>query len=307
MTRNTELLLEEFKRCGIDYEIIWSELNYFHFKAKDGKWHIMCGMVSDHMPATSHILCKEKYLTYKLFLELGLPTPATIYFTDCTDEFLTSYSPLIIKPSDSAQGRGIKLNITDVNGLNKAVKDTGVPESSVLLQQQIEGADLRLLIIGGKLISAVERRPTQVIGDRKHTVRELIYLENQRPEREDRGTSRLRQISMEACKSYLTESGFQQIPNMNEAIRVSGPANQSLGGSVHPASDLMTDKIKTQAESIAQHINAPIAGVDCILNSNGEHYFIEINSSPGIGIHDDSFWGTNDKSYEQYAQWLFEH
>ncbi|MDQ2972872.1 MAG: ATP-grasp domain-containing protein [bacterium] len=307
MTKNTQLLLEELKRQGIPYELINSELNTFRYQAHDGAWHYMCGMISEYLPASSYIICKEKYLTYQMFINLDIPTPATINLNNYSDDFLNEYSPLVLKPGDSAHGRGIVMNIINKKMLMSAVKNSEVSTDNILLQQQVEGIDLRMLLIGGHLVSTVERRPANVIGDGHHNISQLIKIENERPEREYHGTSKLRQISIEACNSYLSRPELNHIPKDGVSVRVAGPANQSLGGSVHQAAHHITDEISRRAITIARHINAPIAGVDCILTPNGDCYFIEINASPGIGIHDDNFWGIKDKSYEHYARWLVSH
>ncbi len=162
-------------------------------------------------------------------------------------------------------------------------------------------------MVGGDIVSAVELRPAQVIADGRSTVDILIKNENKLAKRNTRNTGTLRPISASASQTYQGNDGLKQVHASGEAIRVCGPANQSIGGTVHDADHLITKVIKEHAEKLARFLHAPVIGLDCLLEESGEHYFLEINASPGLGIHNDEYWGTNADSYGQYARWLYKH
>src|SRR3546814_4571108 len=48
----------------------------------------------------------------------------------------------------------------------------------VVVEAFIPGEDHRLLVVGGKLVAAARRIPASVIGDGRHSVRELVDLAN---------------------------------------------------------------------------------------------------------------------------------
>jgi cyanophycin synthetase len=52
-----------------------------------------------------------------------------------------------------------------------------------LVEELFKGKNYRVLVVGGKMVAASERVPYGVTGDGKHTVNELIAIENQNPMR----------------------------------------------------------------------------------------------------------------------------
>jgi D-alanine-D-alanine ligase-like ATP-grasp enzyme len=52
-----------------------------------------------------------------------------------------------------------------------------------MVERYLPGHDFRLLVIGNKLVAAARRDPPQVVGDGKHTVRELVDIVNADPRR----------------------------------------------------------------------------------------------------------------------------
>ena len=87
--------------------------------------------------------------------------------------------------------------------------------------------------------------------------------------------------------------------------RVVGPANVSLGGSLQEATSLVTEAMIADAESITNYLGLGICGVDMIWNQKTDKYYlIEINSTPGIDIHDNPYSGTSSDAAKLYVQWL---
>jgi len=84
-----------------------------------------------------------------------------------------------------------------------------------------------------------------------------------------------------------------------------GPSNQSLGGRIVDARDSISPELDAQVTDLTSYLKMPIAGVDVILGSH-QHYFIEVNASPGIWIHDDNFAGVTSGCFKAYAKLLHE-
>ena len=306
LTGSTRRLLREFKTLNIECEVANGELNLVRYKTAHGTWRFIKGMVSEKLPHFSYMTCENKWWTYNLFMEMKMPTPKTALYTtdDSAVKFMESEKNIVVKPQSGAHGYGVTLNVSTEDELHKAVAHASSVQKNLILQQQVDGRDIRILVINGTIISALERLPAVVIGDATHTVRELIDLENTRPERGVAGVDALIQISVPATEQYLSTEQLDSIPDFGKRVRVTGPSNHSLGGTVHDVMQELTSEMKKQITDVTKRLNMPIAGVDCIIDGD-RYYFLEINASPGIGIHDDDFAGVTSGCFNAYAKLLF--
>lgn len=305
LTGSTRRLLDTFLTNGIACEVVDGQLNLIRYKTKHGEWRLLKWMLSEKLPLFSKEICDDKWWTSLLFEELDIPAPATRQLTQRSElrEFIKHYGTVVIKPRKGAHGHGVSTNITSKADLLTPIRLAKEFSSRVLMQQQVAGADIRLLVIGDEIISALERRPAAVSGDAIHTVRELVEIENERPQRGQLGIDTLVAISLPAVKQFLTDSQLQRIPARDEIVRVVGPSNQSMGGTVHDVIESIPSSLRDATLRITRHLQMPIAGVDCIMTPNG-YYFLEINASPGIAIHDDPALGILSGCFKTYMQLL---
>ena len=65
------------------------------------------------------------------------------------------------------------------SGFKRAVKESR--NGRVVVESFVTGSDYRVLVIGGRMVAIAQRVPAHVIGDGKHTVRELVDITNQDP------------------------------------------------------------------------------------------------------------------------------
>ncbi len=86
----------------------------------------------------------------------------------------------MVKPARGEQGAGITVGVTTPEELDRAVSWAAKHCPDVLIEERCEGEDLRLLVINGKVIAAAVRRPPEVLGSGKHTVRQLIEAQSRR-------------------------------------------------------------------------------------------------------------------------------
>lgn len=307
LTGSTSRLLNTFLAKGIACEVVDGGLNLVKYQTKDGEWRLLRGMLSEKLPLFSKQMCDNKWWTRFLLTELGLPSPMTI---ECTSEkllrtFIAQHKTVVTKPRSGAHGHGVTMNVTAETDLSIPIRLAKSFDTHILAQQQITGTDIRLLVVGSEVISAVERKPAEVIGDGTHTVAELITIENQKPERGKLGIDTLVEISLPAVKQFLTAAELSRVPVHGEVVRVVGPSNQSMGGTVHDVIDRIPSSLRDDTLRLTSYLKMPIAGVDCILTSSG-YYFLEVNASPGIAIHDDPALGIESGCFKVYMQLLHE-
>ncbi|MFX5374049.1 hypothetical protein ABTD20_18865, partial [Acinetobacter baumannii] len=82
--------------------------------------------------------------------------------------------PVVVKPRDGNQGKGVTVNIVSREHMGIAFNAAYEISRDVMVERFIPGADYRFLVVGDRVIAAARREPPQVIGDGSRTVRELV-------------------------------------------------------------------------------------------------------------------------------------
>ena len=80
----------------------------------------------------------------------------------------------------------------------------------IIVEEYVEGADYRFLVVNYKLIAVAKRTPASVIGNGNSTIRELIIKENNNPDRGEGHEKVLTKIKIDYhTKSLLKEAGLR--------------------------------------------------------------------------------------------------
>ncbi len=90
-------------------------------------------------------------------------------------------APVVVKPLDGRQGKGVSLHLSTPEEVAEAFRIARGFSREVLVEEMFQGRNYRVLVVGYKTVAASERIPCHVVGDGRHTVAELIDLENQNP------------------------------------------------------------------------------------------------------------------------------
>jgi cyanophycin synthetase len=271
-----------------------------------GATHLLFSTCSDKSSAAGKAIADSKIKTTHVAASIGIPMPASIACRDIREarDFFDTYQPVVTKPTLGSGGSGVSVNIHTKDELNRAYTYAKSYGHSVIVQQHITGDDVRLLVVGGGFCSAVIRKPAHVIGNGIISTDALVTQANHSTSRNDDSQSSLMHINLPAARRFLGDA-IHDIPRINQEVRVVGPANVSLGGSLHEATSLVTPAMIADAEKISNKLGLGMCGVDMMWNRKaGKHYLIEVNATPGIDIHDDAFSGTSSNAAQKYVQWL---
>lgn len=76
----------------------------------------------------------------------------------------------------------------------------------MLIEQRVDGDDLRLVVIDGRVVAAALRMPPEVIGTGEHSVRDLIAAESRRRSAATGGESRIPLDDL--TESTIAEAGW---------------------------------------------------------------------------------------------------
>ena len=158
----------------------------------------------------------------------------------------------------------------------------------MLLEQCVEGRDLRLIVINYRLVAAAIRRPAYVVGDGKRTVRQLIETQSRRRSAATGGES---SIPMDAETERTIHAAGRDMDSVlpeGEELQVRKTANLHTGGTIHDVTDTVHPELVTAAVKAARAIEIPVVGIDFMVRSTSgpDYAFIEANERPGLANHE---------------------
>ncbi len=242
-------------------------------------------------------LACDKTLTKKILSEAGVPVPAGILARTRAEALRAAERlgyPVVVKPRNGNQGKGVSLNLTSEKEVNAAFELAKNYGETVIVEKFVPGKHYRVLVVGDQVVAASERIPAQVVGDGEHTIRELIVLTNQDPQRGEEHEKPLTKIKIDPvvlmvlARQNLT---MNYIPEKGEKVRLRENANLSTGGTAVDVTDEIHPENSWLAVRAARLIGLDVAGVDLVARdiatpitpSNGA--VIEVNACPGIRMH----------------------
>lgn len=306
-------VIDEFRARDIPYAIIDEDRSILRYE-KNGHSYFIRGTVGEFSSASGVMVANSKIMSDIVARELNLTVPETAVYKSKSKalDFLKNHQPIVVKPASEAHGRGVRVNVETEDELISAVKyslSLSYNSKDILLQKQVEGADIRVLVVGYEVVAVSQRIPAFVYGDGTHTVEELIAIENStNPVRGENYSTQLNYIDVGAAREFLGKS-IARIPEKDEQIQVCGTANIGTGGISKDITDELPSVIKESAVSVARHLGMAVCGVDFIasdISKPDTYYFIEINASPSFGLHLQPFIGKKRDVAARFVDYIME-
>ncbi|MFL5527760.1 MAG: cyanophycin synthetase [Gemmatimonadaceae bacterium] len=299
---STAAVVEEAKRRGIPVRRL---NNYSLVQLGLGKnLRRIQATLSDYTSAIAVEIAQDKDDTKRVLGNIGLPVPkgdvarSFERAVEIADEI--GY-PVILKPLDANQGRGISGQIDNEHALHEAWNEAREFGDRIVIEQYAEGRDHRVLVINGKVVACAERIPARVTGDGSSTIAQLIERENRDPRRGVGHTKTLTKLPAdERTTCFLRKQGLtlESVPQNGQVVYLRGTANLSTGGTAVDRTDEMHPDNITACEMAAGIIGLDIAGIDLLtpdisvpFRENGA-VIIEVNAGPGIRMHTHPTEGT---------------
>jgi cyanophycin synthetase len=257
----------------------------------------ICAAETDRTPAIAEEIAQDKDLTRQLLQAAGVPVPRGRPVTDAEDAWSAAEDiglPVVVKPQDGNQGRGVATNLRSRQQVLAAYEAARKESKSVLVEKFAPGNDYRLLVVGGKLVAAARREAARVVGDGVHTIAELVEIVNMDPRRgEDHATS-LSKIQLDAISlAVLADQALtpQSVPPAGQGVNVRRNANLSTGGTAIDVTDRVHPEVAARAIDAAEMVGLDVAGVDVVateisrpLEEQGG-VIVEVNAAPGLRMH----------------------
>ncbi len=272
----------------------------------------------DQTSAVAESIAQNKDLTKALLRAAGVPVPFGRPVVDATDAWAAALEiglPVVVKPQDGNQGKGVTVNITEQANLQRAFASAS-QYGTVMVEKYLPGQDFRLLVVGDKLVAASRRDPPMVIGDGEHTVAQLVAIVNQDPRRGvGHGTAltRLRLDDIAEARLALQGLNPESVPAQGQRVILRNNANLSTGGSATDVTDDVHPEVAAQAVAAAQMIGLDICGVDVVCESvqvpleKQSGGVVEVNAAPGLRMHLSPSFGKGRNVGQAIVNHLYPH
>ncbi|MEF9999362.1 MAG: cyanophycin synthetase [Comamonas sp.] len=250
----------------------------------------------DNTSAVAESIAQDKDLTKRLLHSAGVPVPLgrpVESIDEAWEVALEVGLPVVVKPQDGNQGKGVTVNLTERSQLAAAYA-SAEKYGTVMVERFLPGHDFRLLVVGDQLVAAARREPPQVLGDGQHTVRELVDAVNLDPRRGSGHGTALTKIRLDdIAVAHIAAEGLtpDSVPAQGQRVVLRNNANLSTGGSATDVTDDVHPEIAARAIEAAQTIGLHICGVDVVCETmlrpleeqNGG--VVEVNAAPGLRMH----------------------
>lgn len=284
-----QLLVEEARRRGIFAEVLDAE--YGMFRLKHGGRSVVCReSLSEMTSAVAMTRCDDKRLTRRILGAAGLKVPdQAVAVGDEEDQaFLAKCERIVVKPARGEQGRGVTVDIRDAATMRSAIELARGECDRVLLEQFVEGDDLRIIVIEDQVVAAAVRKPAEIVGAEGRPIRNLIERYNRRRLAATGGESAVPfDDDTERC---VREAGYDTTDPLpdGQTLRVRKTANLHTGGTIHDVTDRIHSELKTAALTAAKVLDIPVVGLDFIVPdlTESDYIIVEANERPGLANHE---------------------
>ncbi len=247
--------------------------------------------------AIAESIAQDKELTKVLLAAAGVAVPCGRPVSSAEDAWAAMCeigSPVVVKPRDGNQGKGVVVNIETREHLEIAYAAAAEISDDVMVERYMPGHDFRLLVVGNQLVAAARRDPPLVIGDGEHSVRELVNIVNADPRRGDGHATSLTKIRFDdIALARLAIQGLDadSVPAKGQRVVLRNNANLSTGGTATDVTDDVHPELAACAVAAAEMVGLDICGIDVVCESVHKPLheqgggIVEVNAAPGLRMH----------------------
>ena len=259
-----------------------------------GRW--FNSSITDETPFIAVKYAKSKLLTASVLASAGIPVPEGKRVKNMTEAASLAGRigfPVVVKPADLDQGKGVYADLRTENEVYAAFKQAGKLSTNIMLERHHKGHAFRITLFRGESVVIVKRQPAGVTGNGVATVEQLIEKTNTDPRRSSSRFSIMKPIAVdEEARLLLQQEGLRldSVPQEGRFVALKKAANVSTGGDVII---LEKDDIHPSYLSLVKRAAAllrlDIAAVDFITDDiekswqESDAVIIEVNAQPQMG------------------------
>jgi GNAT-family acetyltransferase (TIGR03103 family) len=283
------IIVDEACRRGIAVDILDAPHGYF--RLSQGGRNITCReSLSDLTSAIAMSRCDDKRVTRNVLTASGLRMPEQILAEDLETvlAFLAHHRRVVVKPARGEQGHGVQVDLRTPDSVEAAIAFARRFCDDVIVEEMVEGDDLRVIVIGYQVVAAATRRPAEITGDGSQNIQTLIEKQSRRRQAATGGESHI-PLDTETLRC-IEEAGYSldAVLPAGQRLRVRKTANLHTGGTIHDVTEQLHPHLRDVAEQAARALEIPVVGFDFMVpDLAGEQYaIIEANERPGLANHE---------------------
>ncbi len=258
-------------------------------------------------------LTKCKEIAHKLLLANGLPSPATECFynrtynkTEATKKLDTLKYPVILKNAVGSNSRGVFPTVMSTKEALKILKKELPHYRSMVAQEMVFGKEYRILVLGEKIIGALEMIHPHIVGDGISTVKKIIKEKQSDTEVRTKFDKKLNQI----LKSQKVS--LRSVVPKNKVIYIKRNSCLAEGGETRDVTELVHKDAKDICVSASKTVGKYLVGVDVICKDISKKQtkksfnILEINGKPDLFIHYSPTYGKTRNVLKEAIKFLIE-
>lgn len=297
---STQDVMKEAIKIGIKIKEIDPSDNLIALQYQDHIEYVRNANMTSQDSLISYFLMENKVATKHILKDYGITVPKGRHF-DQIDSAKAAYASLpdralVIKPKNTNYGIGISIfsHKPDLEAYIEALEIAFKEDETVLIEDYIEGTELRFYVQNGQTKAIVERQPAQVIGDGQSCVSQLIDQVNADPLRGHAHMAPLTYLEkghIEQIQLQQQGLNFESIPDKGQVVHLRENSNVSTGGISIDRSHEVDQSYKKIAAQVARALQANFCGVDIIIKDykvpacKDNYSVLEANFNPNISIH----------------------
>jgi cyanophycin synthetase len=262
---------------------------------------------SSHLGVTVSL---RKSATVKFLSGLGFPAPRQQLVKDAGQAIEAAGKigyPVVLKGDLGTLGQRVHVDLRSAEEVSEKYSLLTDPQavgnalggSGVVVEAFIPGRIFRVEVIGGEFFDAYDMMPAGVVGDGRHSVQQLVEIENHssaRGDKDDPEGSYVRLSLGDEELAVLRKHGRtpDSIPNEGEEVLLRANSNWSSGGTYRRISHLVHEDNRRMAERVAAVMGIDVLGIDVIsVDISKSHTdepmtIIEVNHGPNVGSYFDA-------------------
>lgn len=291
MEKQHQTLLETARKLGVLVTDVSAEMNcdaaILEFGGRSEL--VIRGTPTSLLNARAQFYCDNKQLTKEAFARSNIPFPKSVLFKTPEDEAIRTFpkpgKKYVCKPVAGTNGVGVELNIDGREAIGEYWrKNKNLGDGLFMLEEQIVGEDLRVQVVGGKIVAVCTRKPAHITGDGRSTVGQLIEdlrvtVSRQNPANQlwlDQTTDEL------LARENLTMTA---IPNIGREIFLNEVANMARGAVAIDRTEEIHGGFQDWVKGLCDYLNASYFALDIIAPDpqkppEKNAFALEINARP---------------------------
>lgn len=322
MELSTQILLFDAIQKGLKINILDRYDQFISLTYKNHREYVKNGNMTAKDSYIGPLIMENKVVTKKILAENGFVVPDSGEYHSVAaalrDYPIFAGKGIVVKPKSTNYGLGISIfkDGASFENYEKAVRIAFEEDEDVLVEDFLAGTEYRFFVIGNETKAVLLRVPANVVGDGKHTIRQLVEEKNKDSLRGRNHRSPLELIATgELEKLTIQGQGytFESIPPAGETVRLRDNSNISTGGDSIDFTDQMHESYKKLAVQMAAALGVAVCGVDIIIPDHSvpatqaepNYGVIEANFNPAMLIHIYPYQGKSRRLTLEILKLLF--